>query len=262
MPPPKIVGHRGAAGLAPENTVPAFRAAVELGVEALELDARLTRDGRVVVIHDPGVERTTNGSGRVAEMTLAEVQALDARAGFPRPARIPTLEEALAAVPERVGWLIEMKSAGDEGPALARGVLEAVEETGCRDRARIISFYAELLGFVRRDDPEIALGFLIPNPWKTPGVREHLALDDATSLEEILAREFDAAAGVADRHACEALLLERGIINRETVGLCRGRGFRVSAWTANQPEEIRRLAALGVDEIITDYPDVAIRELR
>src|SRR3954454_17807642 len=111
---PEIVGHRGAAGLAPENTVPAFQRAYELGVRTLELDVRLTADGVPVVMHDANVHRTTNGSGRVCGMSLVEIQALDAGQRFGSPARVPSLAEALAAVPADAHWFIELKQ--DEVP--------------------------------------------------------------------------------------------------------------------------------------------------
>src|SRR5205823_5593400 len=112
---PIIIGHRGAAGLAPENTVLAFRRAYELGVRTLELDVRLTADRMPAVIHDVTVDRTTNGTGRVHELTLPEIQALDAGRRFGVEASVPSLAEALTAVPIDARWLIEMKR--DEIPA-------------------------------------------------------------------------------------------------------------------------------------------------
>src|SRR5262249_19550675 len=104
---PVIVGHRGAAGLAPENTVPGFRHAYERGVRWIELDVRLTRDGELAVIHDPTLERTTSGSGSVAGLSMSELQALDAGKRFGIACGMPTLEEAVASVPEDVFWFIE-----------------------------------------------------------------------------------------------------------------------------------------------------------
>ena len=110
---PVIIGHRGAAGLEPENTLPSFRTAVALGVQAVELDVHLCED-ELVVIHDPTLERTTNGTGEVSRTSFAALRALDAGAG----AQVPTLAEVIEVLPEQVGLNIELKGAGT-GPVLA-----------------------------------------------------------------------------------------------------------------------------------------------
>jgi glycerophosphoryl diester phosphodiesterase len=235
--PPVIVGHRGAAGLAPENTLAGFRAAGELGIRTMELDVRLTRDGQLAVIHDPTVDRTTRGVGRVAELCLAEIQALPRRRGQQSEGcRIPSLREALAALGPGVHWRIELKPEDQRPEELVAAVLATIRAARCRRRVRLISFQASLLHLLRARDPAIPLG----------------------ALE---ARDPEAAFETAARCRCEALMLETALVSAPLVERCHAGGLLIAAWTANQPAEIRRLADLGVDEIITDYPDRALAVL-
>ena len=112
-----VIGHRGAAGLAPENTLASFAHAVGLGVDAVELDVHLSADGHLVVIHDERIDRTTNGNGKVADAPLAALRMLDAGAGE----RVPTLDEVLEAVPRHIAINIELKGPGTAAP-VARAV--------------------------------------------------------------------------------------------------------------------------------------------
>jgi glycerophosphoryl diester phosphodiesterase len=231
-----IVGHRGAAGLAPENTVVAFRRAYELGARTLELDVRLTADGVPVVIHDATVDRTTNGSGRVGDLRLVGIQALDAGRRFGIPARVPTLAEALGSVPDDTRWFIELKQ--DEAPpeVAAAEVLRILDGRVGQGRCRLISFSEPLLAAVRGCGTGYRLGVLA-------------------------ARDLDEALDAAAQLDCEAIMLEMGMISEEAVGRCHARRLRLSAWTANSAERVKELARLGVDEITTDYPDLALRAL-
>ena len=140
-----IVGHRGNAAHAPENTIESFRQAVDLGVDALELDVHLSRDGHVVVIHDSTLDRTTDGSGRVERLPLSEIRRVDAGARFTRDGgttrpyrgtgvRVPSLDEVLGAFP-RTPLLIEIKADAASGPARA-----LIERHGAMDRCIVASF--------------------------------------------------------------------------------------------------------------------------
>ncbi len=235
---PTIVGHRGAAGLAPENSIAAFRLAYSIGVRWFELDVRLTRDGVPVVLHDPTVDRTTSGTGSVAALSLAELQSLvidDAAAC------VPTLREALDCLPEDAYWLIELKQTEGQEARLAAAALAALRQARCRDRARVISFAPALLAAVRGQEPELPLGILT-----------------ARDLEDALA---SAAAALKGARGCAAILPQAGMITPESVARCRAAGYLVAGWTANSAAAIRRLAAAGVDEIVTDFPDLALRVL-
>jgi glycerophosphoryl diester phosphodiesterase len=214
------VGHRGAAGLEPENTLRSFRRAAEEEADAVELDLHLTRDEHLVVLHDADVDRTTNGSGPVAEMTLEELKRLDAGLGE----RVPTFEEVL----EATGLPIhaELKAVEAAGP-LAASILER----GLASRVMPISFYPEALRQMRLFLPNLPVGLILggapPNP----------------------------AAGARSVEAT-FISLEATHLDEATVERCYRAGLRVTTWTVNEPEEMRRTLEMGVDGIVTDRPDL------
>jgi glycerophosphoryl diester phosphodiesterase len=228
---PQIVGHRGAAGLAPENTVSSFRLAVELGVEWIELDVRLTADGHPVTLHDEQLDRTTNGTGRIAETTLDALRRLDAR-GAP----VPTLAEALAVLGPATGCLIEQKRDDTREPALVRAAIEAVEAASIAGRVRLISFQESLLAECRRQAPQLPRGII-----------------GSRSLDELFT--------IAGRQRCVAIHPLFALLTDDLADRCADAGLRLNSWTANDSAVIRRLADLGVHEITTDFPDLAHQTL-
>jgi len=244
----QVIGHRGAAGLAPENTLPAFAAGLEVGVDMMELDVWRTRDGEVVVMHDENVERTTDGRGRITEMTLAEVKTLDAGYRFtPDGGRtypwrgqgvtVPTLVEVLTAFPE-TRFLIEIK---DGRPGMARAVLAAVDEAGARDRVMFGSFHDSVLQELRALAPGVPTGY---------GWNEALRLFIFTKL----------GLGAFVPPAADALQVPdtwRGL-RVATVGLqrvARDKGVALHVWTVNDEQDMHRLIGVGASAILTDYPD-------
>jgi glycerophosphoryl diester phosphodiesterase len=239
---PAIVGHRGATGLAPENTLPSIRRAVELGVEWVEVDVRLTADGHPVLLHDERLDRTTTGAGPVSEWTLERLGAVDIRctaggaadaAGAVAPGvHVPTLAEALAALGPRAGCLIELKRDDEHEAALVTAVVAVVQAAGLAARVRLISFQESLLAECLRQAPELPRGII--------GGRD---------LDELFA--------LARRLGCVAVHPSLRLVAEDTAARCVGAGLRLNAWTANDVDEIRRLAALRVEEITTDYPNLA-----
>jgi glycerophosphoryl diester phosphodiesterase len=227
------IAHRGASGRAPENTHAAFAAALELGAEAIELDCQLTADGEVVVIHDETLERTTDGEGSVGDWTAAELAALDAGAWFAAEfagERIPRLADVLAQLRNRVTLDIEIKSARDLGviePKLA--ALIAAEQA--TEWVVFSSFHSEAVRTMR------ALA-----PWARLGV---LCDEDPRARGLALANEVNA----------EVLIPGRRWIDPRIVEEAHVRGFDVWVWTVNEPGEMRRLIALGVDGLFSDYPE-------
>jgi len=219
-----IVGHRGAAGLAPENTLKGFALAMDLGVDAVECDVRLTRDGQVVLMHDATVDRTTNGSGAVAEMDLPRLRRLDAGDGE----SVPTLPDLLAAVKGRCRLLCEIKAA-EAAVAAARAVLAA----GMAGEVTLISFHPDALAAVRQCDGGLATGVLI-------GEREFGGLDAALALP------------------AEHVGLYHGLLSPEVVQGVREAGKEVGAWTMNTPEAMRAMIGLGVDVLTSDRPDILL----
>jgi glycerophosphoryl diester phosphodiesterase len=215
-----IIGHRGAAGLEPENTLRSFRRAEKEGADVIELDLHLSRDGRLVVIHDPTVNRTTGERGKVAEMTLDQLKALDAGIGE----RIPTFEEALEATDLPIH--AEVKAV-EAGAALAG----FIREHDLDGRVTPTSFHPEALGGVRSVMPEMEVGL-------------------------ILARRRPDADELARSVGAVSVALEARYVDEEVVERCRAAGLQVIAWTVNDPNRMKRVAELGVDAITSDRPDI------
>ncbi|HMH80178.1 MAG TPA: glycerophosphodiester phosphodiesterase family protein [Candidatus Acidoferrum sp.] len=226
------IAHRGASGYAPENTFAAFRRATALGAGFIETDLQLSRDARLVAIHDATVNRTTNGQGAVHDMTLAELRRLDAGSWFGSEfagERIPTIEEILEfANKHDVVFYLEMKPSGSWGGEHA--LISALRESGEIARTVVISFDPAILAGVRKIEPTLMTGLLfeghIPNP-----------LDKAI---EIGARQ---------------LAVRGDLVTPRLLKEARGRDLQVVCWTVNHPGHMRLLVQAGVDGIISDYPD-------
>lgn len=238
-----MIAHRGAPRRAPENTLAAFRRAVDEGADAIELDARLSSDGVVVVMHDVTLDRTTNGAGPVSERALAELKALDAGAKFSAEfagEQIPLLQEVLEAFGQRVLINVEIKDHDrmwDQRLALAVGRL--VQHYGLERRVLISSFTPFGLRAIRRRWPDIPLALLLrphEKKWLEGAVRQ-LAPFEAFHPH---VRSVDRAM-VAEEHA---------------------RGRRVNAWTVNDADQMRELLLLGVDGLITDEIALARQAIR
>ncbi len=241
-----LIAHRGGAGLWPENTIYAFEHAVELGVDVLEMDVQSTKDGELVVLHDETVDRTTNGTGRVQELTLAEIQDLDAGytwtpdngESYPfrgQGLRIPTLAEVLAAFPE-ARMNIEIK----QGPIVAR-LCRMLRDCGMAERVLIVAFDAHTMSHFRRLCPEIA----------TAAVEEEIRMFYGLNLAHL---------GRFYRPPAEALEIpeyhgDRRVLTQPFVKAAHGRNLEVHVWVVNDVNDMQRMVDLGVDGIITDYPD-------
>ncbi|MCS7252244.1 MAG: hypothetical protein NZ572_07455 [Thermoflexus sp.] len=233
---PLNLAHRGANRMAPENTLRAFRLALEQGADGLELDVHLSRDGVPVVLHDADLRRTTNGSGWVWEKTVAELKALDAGGWMdPRFAgeRIPTLEEVFETFGKWALYNIELKAFTPRSAALVRAVVERVRGYGLADQVLLSSFNPLALRWAWRLGPEIPRGLLVGPELPLPLRRAWFAF-----LAPHQARHLDFR-----------------IIDERTVSWCHRRGYEVVAWTVNETAEMRRLIHLGVAAIITDEPD-------
>lgn len=232
MPSPWVIAHRGASGTTPENTVAAFRRAVELGARFIETDVHLSRDGEIVAIHDSTLDRTTSGHGPVMAHSLQELRALDAGSWFsPQFAgeRLPTLDEILTfAAQADVNLYLEIKS--ESGYGIERALVSALRGRVEAMRVVVLSFDPHSLELVRRLDRVIMTGLL----WDD---------DPANAVERAM-------------HIGARQLAPRGDrVSRELVAEAHTNGLQVVTWTINQPEHIRAVAAAGVDGIMSDYPD-------
>ena len=216
---PLIIGHRGAAGLAPENTLPSFELAVDLGVDAIELDVHRCEDS-LVVIHDETVDRTTNGRGSVAGMTLTTLRDLDAGNGAP----VPLLEEVLELLPARIGINIELKGKHTSECSLPCCRSARNDQSWCRASTTNSSARS------RRSDPTARLRHFSAagnaTRWRSPPV---LGEGSSTLAEK-------SSQGIGLRPPSEA-------------------GLKVLVYTVNDLEEARSLIEIGVWGIFTDFPD-------
>ncbi len=237
---PLVIGHRGAGGHAPENTLAAFRRGLELGSDGVECDVHLSADGRLVVIHDATVDRTTDGKGRVGDLTLSELKALDAGSWFGdgfRAERLPTLEEVFEVVREagrergRPCWLfVELKHGRDVYPGIEEELMRAIAHSGLAAQTAVISFDHRAIAKLRELDPALRTA----------------ALYDARPVNSAaLARS--AGAGWIGPAVKWVDALE--------VAQARAAGLEVFVWTANQEEAMRRVLQLGVTAVGSDYPD-------
>lgn len=230
-----LLGHRGAAAEAPANTVASFKRAMEVGADGVELDVHLTRDGQVVVIHDETVTEVTGVPGRIREMSLAEIQRLDAGSHFgPQFAgeRIPTLDEALDAVGPQGIVNIEIKgtSVGSEG--LEREVVRIIHAHRMSERVLISSFNPFRLWRIRMLDPDLPRGML-HGPNTPPYVRDLWFLPVVQP---------------------DALHPHYSMVNAAYMKRAHQWGVRVNVWTVDDLAEARRLVDLGVDAMITNDP--------
>jgi glycerophosphoryl diester phosphodiesterase len=233
----RIAGHRGAKMRAPENTLAGFRAARRLGAGWVELDAKLTKDGVVVVIHDETLERTTNGAGRVESATLAELRRLDAGGWFSPDFKgepLPTLEEALICIAgEGLGVNVEIKPC----PGRER-------ETALASIAVIRAHWPKghplpILSSFRRDSLEAAQA-------AAPDLPRGLLLEKFDPDWLAHARALD----------CRAVHPKWSTLTETWIGEIKAAGMACLTWTVNDPDAAKRLAGWGVDSIITDAPDL------
>ena len=232
------IAHRGASGHCPENTRSAFVRAIELGADMVELDCQQTRDGAVVVVHDDTIERTTNGRGRVRDLSLKELQALDAGSWFGAAfagEEILTLEQTIEILRGHVELNLEIK--GDDSPGRL--------EIQCVGIVRSLRFSTQTV-------------FSSFTPGRMRLVRD---LDDEARiavLHDSGARWSDTFA-LAEELAAEAVHPERSAATAKRIAEAHRRNLEVRPWPVNRPADMEELAALGVDGIFTDYPERLLR---
>jgi glycerophosphoryl diester phosphodiesterase len=227
-----IIGHRGASGHAPENTMAAFKKAVALGAAFIETDLQLSRDARLVAIHDDTVNRTTNGQGKVHDMTLGVLRQLDAGAWFGSEfagERIPTIEEILEfAKKNDIVFYLEIKPAGSWGGEHA--LIGALRESGEVARVVVISFEHSILARLRKIEPTLMTGVLYDGQISDP-------------------------LKVAEDMGARQVAVRGDLVTPHMIDEAHKRDLQVVCWTVNHPAHMRLLMAAGVDGIMSDYPD-------
>jgi len=260
------IGHRGASATRPENTVASFRRAMEIGADMIELDVRATADGIAVVMHDSTVDRTTNGSGRLADLTLKQVEELDAGSWFAPDfagERVPTLEQVVALTAGKTPLSIELKESGVEEQAVG-----AVRRLACLERSReahlersrradgrtfISSFHDECLMRVRELAPE-------PAPSASSGQAlsgaEGIEVELIVGIDPLSSEEIAALIRRAQRLGARILAPSYRGLTRELVAAATAAGLRLITWTVNEREEMARMMEFGIWGITTNYPEV------
>jgi glycerophosphoryl diester phosphodiesterase len=235
-PAPLVIAHRGASAYAPENTLAAFRLAADQQADAIELDAKLTRDGAIVVMHDPTVDRTTDGQGRVDALTLHEIKQLEAGSKFGTQFAgepVPLLEEVFEAVSARLLINVELTNYTSRGDGLELRVVDLIRRRNLFERVIVSSFNPLGLRKVKRAEPRVVCGLLYSPDLPIYLRRAWLAF---------LIPQLDA------QHPHYRQVTTR-LVRR-----LHARGQKVNVWTANEAEAIRMSAAAGVDGIMGDDP--------
>jgi glycerophosphoryl diester phosphodiesterase len=230
-----IYGHRGAKGEAPENTLASFQQCLAHGVTRCELDLYLSRDGELMVIHDPTLKRTTGRRGKVSLYSAADLVSYDARQGGPgwlQPCPIPRLEELFQSCAFE-HWQLEVKSASRVKAAkTVLAIRELAQRYDLLDKVTITSSSREVLRAGQRLVPEIARGLVAEYAWLDP-------------------------LKVAKHYGCNLLALNWTLCSPERLQKAHKQGLHVSVWTVNEPALMLRLVDFGVDSLITDFPGLA-----
>lgn len=230
------VAHRGASGETPENTISSFKRAIAQGAEIIETDARLSEDKEIILIHDETVERTTNGKGRVSQLTLKELKGLDAGSWFGKKfsgEKIPTLSEAIEVIRKRAKLNIEFKG---EDFLLVSKVMDLLKEEGFIKKVILSSFDYLFVKKAKRLEPQVITGLLF-----------------ATSLQKEKSYNYWRWADI--------ILPRYNLVSEDLIARAHSRGLKVIAWTVDNPKKIKKLVYLKVDGIASNYPALLTKVL-
>jgi glycerophosphoryl diester phosphodiesterase len=223
----KIIGHRGSPADEPENTLRSFNRALAVGVAAVELDVQLTKDGRLAVIHDETLDRTTNGRGRVQDFTLAELKRLDAGRGEP----VPSLEAVFDLVQGKAHLVVELKQPEAAGP-----LLDFFQQRRAFEVATVISFWHPAVKALKEAEPRFNTGVLMVGCPADP-------------------------VGLARAASADTLALNYRYVNRELVDAAHQQDIRVMVWNIDDPETLKPYLAMNLDAICTNRPQEIINYL-
>ena len=228
--------HRGASAYAPENTIAAIKKAIDMGAEAIEIDVQLTKDRKLIVIHDYDLKRTTNGSGLVMAKTLEELQSLDSGSWYSsdyRGEKLAKLEEVIENVPKNILINIELKKFPMDKKNMVLEVLEVIEKYNVWDRVIISSFNHSLLKKLREKSKKIRIGVLfdkeIPNLEKTP---------------------------IMDCLKPYSIHLNSKYLDEKELGKLKNSPYKIYSYTINDREIAKKYEPYGLDGFFTDYPEI------
>ena len=250
----KIIGHKGAAGYAPENTLSSLQVAIDMGVDMIEIDVHMSKDGEVVVFHDEEVSRTTDGKGKIHEMTLEEIKQLDAGSWFSpkfKGERVPTLREAIDLVHGNADILIDIKSKGHEFyDNFAEKIVDIIDEKEDNKEWCIVQSYEqEYLEHAYSRDSTIQMKKLMM------GEDESMLLSFYLNSKSFMTNRNK-------HHFFETINPHYTTLSQRRVFRLHAKGYKVHTYVVNEPVEMIKMLNMAVDGIITDYPDrlVKIRE--
>ena len=213
----QIIAHRGASFLEPENTLRAVEKAIKMGADFVEVDVRMSKDNELVIIHDPDVNRTTNENGFVKDYTLQELKKLDAG----QKETIPTLDEVISGVKDKIGLVIEIKEPGAEGK-----VLEKINENNL-ENVILTSFYHKSIKNARKMDPSVDAGIIF-------------------SCQPVNVNQMASSA------CANVIFPGYKYLDEELIEQAHENGISVYPWTVDDPEIFERLVGMGVDSIVTN----------
>jgi glycerophosphoryl diester phosphodiesterase len=244
-----ITGHRGAAGLAPENTLISVQKALALGVHRVEVDVQQTKDGVVICLHDKTLDRTTDMHGQVRESTWAQLQQAKANVGFEKTfpdAGIPTLEEVLKEVNGKAEFVIEIKDGDSYYPGIEDKVAALIKKYKAEKWALVHTFNDEALFHLHEHHPTIRLQklFVAKTPWLP------IMLDFNLHISSL-----------SDYPFVEAFSVHHSFITQSIIDKAHAMRKKIHVWTVNESEEMEELVEMGVDGIITDRPDLLMKKV-
>ena len=241
LPCPIVIAHRGDKTHAPENTLAAFKSAIDIGADAIEFDVKLSSDGHIIVHHDRMVDRTTNGTGKISEHSFAALRDLDAGTWFSEKFRgehIPTLDEAFETAGKQLHIDVELTNYFTPADDLVSKVVEKVRKHALQNRMLFSSFFPHNLRKARLLLPEVPQGLLTMKNCLGFWGRNYGWRGDYFALHPHFTN------------------VNPGLVDRVHAG-----GKRVHAWTVNVEQDLKRMIGLGVDAIFTDDPELALRLL-
>lgn len=237
----QVWAHRGASGYAPENTLEAFELAVKMGADAIELDVQMSRDGQLVVIHDEMVDRVSDASGWVKDYSLKELKAMNVNKKFPQygTTKIPTLDQVYELVkPFGITVNVELKTGIWFYSGLEEAVVKLTEDMGMSDQV----WYSSFNHYTVKKMKELR-----------PGAKVGMLYEDGIYM----APEYAKTLGADGIHPAIYNLQYADVLEK-----CRELGLKVHVWTVNRKHEMKALVKKGVDAIITNYPDEAVKICR
>ncbi len=239
-----IIGHRGAGALGPENTIAAIRIGLANNVDRIEVDVHQTKDGEIVVIHDETLNRTTNGEGLIKSKTWDEIFKLDAGSKFSseyKNERVPLLDEVIKFIDGRAGLIIEIKGGSECYPGIEQKIADIINDNNALEWCMVHSFYTGVLVKLHQIEPALKLHKLF--------IVKFSFLPFMVALEGIEYFNLEKYPYINEYS------LNYHFANRRIIKKLQKSGKKVNVWTVNESKDAKKLLSIGVDGIITDFPD-------